>query len=200
MLGVTENVFTWVCVAGIVGQMIIRAPYAQARAGAAYKKNQYDLGERLLIFLVFAGMVAAPMIDLLWRGSDGFDWRFAPPADVAMGAAGVVVLMAALWLFWRSHADLGRNWSPSLQVRSDHSLVTSGVYTHLRHPMYAALWLVGIAQVLLLQNWLTGPACLVGFLPMHLIRIPREEQMLRAEFGADWDEFARTRGRVTPRW
>lgn len=200
MFGVTDNVFAWICVIGIVAQTVIRAPYARARSGSGYKSSRYDFGERFLIFLVFTGMVLTPVVNVLWRGADRFDWGLGAPADAATGVAGVLVLLLALWLFWRSHADLGRNWSPSLQVRRDHRLVTGGVYARMRHPMYAALWLIGLAQLLLLQNWLTGPACLVGFLPMHLIRIPREERMLRAEFGAAWDEFARTRGRVVPRW
>jgi protein-S-isoprenylcysteine O-methyltransferase Ste14 len=39
----------------------------------------------------------------------------------------------AVWLFWRSHADLGRNWSPSLELREGHELVTEGVYRYVRH-------------------------------------------------------------------
>ncbi len=50
-------------------------------------------------------------------------------------------MVAALWLFWRSHADLGRNWSQAFELRKGHELITHGVYRVVRHPMYAAIWL-----------------------------------------------------------
>lgn len=34
----------------------------------------------------------------------------------AVTAAGAGLELPALWLFWRSHADLGRHWSPGLEV------------------------------------------------------------------------------------
>ena len=70
-------------------------------------------------------------------------------------------LAPALLLFWRSHANLGRNWSPSLQLREGHALVTRNtyrhIYRHIRHPIYESQWLWNIAQALLLRNWITGP-------------------------------------------
>ena len=72
-------------------------------------------------------------------------------------------MLAALWLFWRSHADLGQNWSVSLEIRKDHRIVQHGVYRLIRHPMYASIWLWSIAQALLLANWLAGWSAVVPF-------------------------------------
>ena len=52
---------------------------------------------------------------------------------------GTPLMVAALWLFWRAHADLGNCWSVTLELNHDHRLVTHGVYQFIRHPMYAAL-------------------------------------------------------------
>jgi len=41
-------------------------------------------------------------------------------------------------------------------MRKEHRLVTAGVYRHIRHPMYAAIFLWCLAQGLLLPNWLAG--------------------------------------------
>lgn len=69
---------------------------------------------------------------------------------------GAALMTLAVWLFWRSHTDLGRNYSPSLQLREEHALVTRGVYRRVRHPMYASEWLWVTAQALLLQNRVAG--------------------------------------------
>jgi protein-S-isoprenylcysteine O-methyltransferase Ste14 len=61
-------------------------------------------------------------------------------------ALGAALQMCRLWLFWRSHHDLGGNWSPSLEIAEQQTLVTRGVYARVRHPMYAAQALLALAQ------------------------------------------------------
>jgi protein-S-isoprenylcysteine O-methyltransferase Ste14 len=107
-------------------------------------------------------------------------------------------MAVAVWVFWRSHVDLGRNWSPSLQLREGHTLVTQGMYRSIRHPMYTSQCLWSIAQTLLLQNWVAGWAGLVLFLPLYLLRVPREEQMMLAQFGEAYRTYMERTGRVVP--
>jgi len=64
--------------------------------------------------------------------------------------------------------------------------------------MYAAFWLWGIAQALLLQNWIAGLANLASFLPMYLLRVPREEQMMLEQFGEEYRLYMNRTGRVIP--
>jgi protein-S-isoprenylcysteine O-methyltransferase Ste14 len=102
-------------------------------------------------------------------------------------------------LFWRSHSDLGQNWSISLELRKGHQMVTRGVYGPVRHPMYAAILLWDIGQGLLIENWLAGWSALVTFVVMCVLRIPREEQMMCASFGDTYHVYMRKTGRLFPR-
>jgi len=115
------------------------------------------------------------------------------------GWAGAVIFAVVLWLLWRSHADLGRNWSPTVEITQGQTLVTQGVYRTIRHPIYTAVWLWGIAQALLLHNWIVGLAGLVSFLPVYLVRVPREEQMMLDHFGEEYRSYMGRTGRVIPR-
>ena len=72
-------------------------------------------------------------------------------------AAGLVCLAAGLWFFHRSHADLGTNWSLTLEVREKHQLVTGGIYRRVRHPMYMALFLYSVGQALGAAELCGGP-------------------------------------------
>ena len=45
-----------------------------------------------------------------------------------------------------AHADLGLNWSITLEMRKGHELIVHGVYRRIRHPMYAAIFLFAVAQ------------------------------------------------------
>src|SRR5213593_2248640 len=75
---------------------------------------------------------------------------------------GIVCAAMGLWLFYRSHADLGINWSISLEIRKEHQLITRGVYQRIRHPMYMSIFLLVLAQAFLLSNWIAGPLCLLA--------------------------------------
>jgi len=115
------------------------------------------------------------------------------------GWIGIVVFAVALWLLWRSHADLGLNWRVTTELREKHTLVTGGVFKHIRHPMYLAHWLWGIAQALLIHNWIAGLASLVIIIPLYIIRVRREEHMMLDRFGEEYREYMKRTGRIIPR-
>ncbi|MCX6047580.1 MAG: isoprenylcysteine carboxylmethyltransferase family protein, partial [Chloroflexi bacterium] len=97
------------------------------------------------------------------------------------------------------HMDLKSNWSPTLEIRQDHTLVTTGIYRYIRHPMYASQWLWVIAQILLLQNWLAGPLNLLIFIPFYFLRVPAEEKMMLDTFGDQYRAYMQKVGGVLPK-
>ncbi len=111
---------------------------------------------------------------------------------------GAAVFAASLWLFYRVHKELGRNWSDSLEVREQHKLVTDGLYRYVRHPMYTAFFMWALAQALLLPNWIAGPAGLVGFGILFLFRVGREEAMMLESFGEEYRAYMARTARLIP--
>lgn len=181
--------------AGFVGMFAIRVPHAQRNRANAITANRHDASEKILLFGMWLASMALPFITIATPFLDFAAYALPEWATWT----GIALLLPYLWLFWRSHADLGRNWSPGLEVRADHGLVTNGVYRSIRHPMYAAIWLGALAQPLLIQNWIGGFAVVPTFLAMYLIRVPREEAMMRTQFGPVWDEYCSQAGRLFPR-
>jgi protein-S-isoprenylcysteine O-methyltransferase Ste14 len=165
--------------------------YKEFRQAHAFETVQ----DRLLVSLPGLGMFVLPLVYALspWLGFADY----ALPAWA--GGLGAALFAAALWLLWRSHADLGSNWSPTLEIRQEHTLVSGGVFRHVRHPMYAAHWLWGLAQPLLLWNWIAGLSMLVTMLPLYLMRVPREEHMLLEHFGDAYRDYMQRTGRIIPR-
>jgi protein-S-isoprenylcysteine O-methyltransferase Ste14 len=152
--------------------------------------------DRYLLAVLAVGMVALPFVYLFTPWLNFANYRLRSWA----GWTGAASAAVGIWLLWRSHTDLGRNWSESLQIRQGHQLVTSGIYRHIRHPMYAFGWLFGIAQALLLQNWIAGLSGLVSFAVLYFLRVPREEQMMLDQFGEEYQSYMKRTGRVIPRW
>ena len=179
---------------GIVAQIVIRMPYNRQRQQTTVTTDRVSRQEKVLLGLLFVSLV----VPLIYSFTDWL--AFADyPLPLWAGIAGVLLLILSLWLFWRAHVDLGRNWSPSLQIMESHTLITKGIYQSIRHPMYASQWVFVIAQLLLLQNWIAGPVTLLVFAPFYFLRVPQEERMMIEQFGAAYRTYMTRTGRVLPR-
>lgn len=184
---------------GLLAITLIRLPHEWRRRRTLVVVDRVSGLERFLIGLVAVGSLFLPAVYISTPWLNWANYPLSPRAVRRAGGIGTALFAVAVLLFWRSHADLGRNWSPSLQIREGHTLVTEGVYRSIRHPMYASMWLWGAAQALLLQNWIVGWAGLVLFLPMYVSRVPCEERMMLEQFGEAYREYTNRTGRVIPR-
>jgi protein-S-isoprenylcysteine O-methyltransferase Ste14 len=188
---------TWnlVFLIGFIIYVCIRGVFEQRTKCNRQAVSRVDALEKALLALVIPGGLLLPIIYLFTHWLAFADYHlpaFAP-------WLGTVLMIAALWLFWRSHADLGQNWSVTLALRHGHQLVRHGVYRSIRHPMYASIWLWCVAQGLLLENWLAGWYALLAFAVMYFVRTPREEQMMCESFGQEYRDYMRQTGRLFPR-
>jgi protein-S-isoprenylcysteine O-methyltransferase Ste14 len=193
-----KAVLTTLYFLGLLAQVVIRVPHERRRRKTRMAAERVDTLERALVGLLFVGLLFVPAVYASTSWLDRANYRLPPEAEKSAGGVGATFMTLAVWLFWRSHADLGRNWSPSLELREGHELVTEGVYRYVRHPMYASEWLWGVAQALLLQNWVAGLAGLALFTPLYVLRVPREERMMLDRFGAEYHAYMNRTGRVVP--
>ena len=121
------------------------------------------------------------------------------PSRTGPFVAGVMCLVIGLWLFYRSHADLGTNWSITLEVREQHRLITQGVYRRIRHPMYSALVVYSAGQALVIPNWVAGPSNVIAFAVLVALRVRAEERMMVQQFGDEYAAYAARTKRLVPR-
>ena len=116
-----------------------------------------------------------------------------------LGWIGAVLFAGASVLLWKTHQDLGRNWTPTLGIRDEHTLISEGIFKYIRHPMYAAHLLWALAQPLLLHNWIAGFSFLAVVIPHYLLRIGDEEKMMLDKFGDEYSEYMKKTGRFFPK-
>ena len=189
------NIFTAIYFAALIIEMIIRVPLNRKRKQEKMSERRVTNQEIFLLVLLFLGGFVTPII---YATTDWLDFaNYTQPAWA--GWLGVLLLVAGVFIFWRAHADLGLNWSPSLEIREKHELITRGIYGVIRHPMYASQWLVAIAQPLLLQNWIAGFLNLIAFIPFYFLRVRAEEQMMLDSFGTQYQEYMNKTGGVVPK-
>lgn len=181
-------------ITGFLSAWAIHTPYQkqnkQNKSVVAYQVLQ----ERFLFVVIYFGMVILPLIYVFSPWLSLADYR---PSFWA-GYLGTILFTIALWLLWRSHDDLGKNWSPTLEIREGHTFISSGVYQKIRHPMYSAFWLWSAAQALLLPNWVAGLGGIIAFGITYILRISQEEQMLIEQFGEEYRAYMQCTKRLIP--
>ena len=180
---------------GFVVYVATRGKFAAGTKSNESMDRRVGLQEKILLSVVISTSLLLPILYLLTPLFSFADYEL--PEWVH--ACGLVMMIGGLWLFWRSHADLGLNWSPTLETRKGHEIISHGVYRRIRHPMYSAIWLFSIAQGLLLNNWLAGWAVVLAFAVMYFLRTPKEEEMMIDHFGNAYKEYMAETGRLFPR-
>ena len=182
-----------VVVAATLTMIAVRAPHGRRSRRVKVVRSHKTSLEAGLLVLAWIGF----FIPLIWVASPVFSFA-EYPLRLGPLVAGVICLAIGLWLFYRSHADLGANWSVTLEVREQHRLITQGVYRRIRHPMYSALLLYSAGQALVIPNWVAGPANLVAFAILLSLRVHPEEQMISEAFGEAYAEHAARTKRLVP--
>jgi protein-S-isoprenylcysteine O-methyltransferase Ste14 len=146
------------------------------------------------MLISYSGLFVIPLIYVLTEQPKFANYTFRP----VQAWLGLLVLVAAMALLYRTHRDLGRAWSITLEIRDQHRLITQGIYERLRHPMYAAFWLWAISQALLLPNWIAGLSGLVGFGTLFFARVGHEERMMLETFGDEYRAYMARTYRLIP--
>ena len=124
----------------------------------------------LAVILVLVAWMALHMNLIVWT----------PVKMAGAGLAGVSVAMLAV-----ARLQLGASFSVKAKASK---LVTTGLYSKIRNPIYVfgALFLVGIAIVL--ENWVLL-AILVVLAPLQIVRAKKEEAVLHEAFGEEYDQY-----------
>ena len=181
---------------GIATYLAIRAAIQYRFSAEKKTVRNSTASDRLLIVLVATGQVVLPLVFLFTSWLNKADYTL--PAFAIW--VGTPLMVAALWLFWRAHADLGNCWSVTLELNHDHRLVTHGVYQFIRHPMYASFFGLALSQVFLINNALAGWAAMVSVTLLYVLRIPHEERMMLETFGDEYRCYMERAHSLIPRW
>src|SRR6478672_3238711 len=128
------------------------------------------------------------------------DWAYFRNAadNLLLSIIGLfIIITGIIFRIWAIHT-LGKQFTPTVQVKEDHQLITSGPYSVVRHPSYlGAMWaMVGISVFL---NSIIGT--IISFVCMfyaYYIRITTEEQALSELFGKEYSEYQKKVKKLIP--
>jgi protein-S-isoprenylcysteine O-methyltransferase Ste14 len=154
------------------------------------RAREKEAKQRLIVKL--GGVVF--LIGFLIPGLDRrFGWSSVPPG-LAL-AADIVVLLSyfLVFLVFRENSYAGR----TVEVEKGQKVISSGLYSVVRHPMYLGTIAMYTATPIALGSYWALPAFLL-IVPVLILRILNEEEVLRRELPGYKEYCAKTRYRLVP--
>ena len=147
---------------------------------------------------IFWIMTLSYLIYLAFCGAEGF--RRVGNFSWPVCAGGLLLYAGALALRERAMRDLGRFFSPDIEIRKEHQVVREGLYRYMRHPLLACMGWEIIGLGLIFNAYESLLVVGLGFyMPLILIRKSLEERTLVQSLGEGYRTYQREVGAFWPR-
>jgi protein-S-isoprenylcysteine O-methyltransferase Ste14 len=125
--------------------------------------------------------------------------RGTPPQFLSLSICGALIGLGTFLLRGSARKALAEMWSVHVEIRDKHTLVQTGPYSRIRHPIYLGTILEVIGAALLLNAWIFGT---IGIFCTALVlhrRIRAEEIAMEEKFGDAWRTYRLRAGPLWPR-
>ncbi|MGC2774740.1 MAG: isoprenylcysteine carboxylmethyltransferase family protein [Bradyrhizobium sp.] len=146
--------------------------------------------QRLIMTIVsvaYLGLLLVPALD------HRFGWSWMSPLAVLGGDLLVVLGFAGILRVFRENSFS----AATVEVASDQTVVATGPYAILRHPMYAAAIVLMAGIPIALGSW-WGLSVMAAIVPALVWRLLHEERVLAEQLPGYRDYLARVRWRLVP--
>jgi protein-S-isoprenylcysteine O-methyltransferase Ste14 len=145
-----------------------------------------SLGSRLshgLPLLAAAVLMASRRLPIVWL------YGRVLPASTALAMSGIAVTALGLAFAIWARLHLGGNWSGAITLKQNHTLVRTGPYRLVRHPIYSGLLLALLGSAIAIGEWRGFVAVALAWLALQR-KASLEERWMRQSFGQDYEHYA----------
>jgi protein-S-isoprenylcysteine O-methyltransferase Ste14 len=191
-----ENIFHFIFSVTFIAMFVMRIYYGRKarinRTDVEVKESKGNMAIRAIFGLGYVGVlfiyIVVPKL---------FTWAIFPMPDWLRWIGTLITLSSLLLLWWVQWA-LDVQFDTTLHTQAEHKLIKHGPYRWVRHPMYTALFLLGLGWFLLTANWFVGLPLMVGIVLVVLSRVQKEEDVLTDLFGDEYQDYMKETGRFLP--
>ena len=167
--------------------LLVKAPGLLEKRLNAKEKESTQKGVVAFSGAVFLGGFVVAGLDFR------YGWSHVPAWVVALASVILLVSYALYVEVMRENAYLSR----TIEVQKGQTVVDSGLYSIIRHPMYAVtIWLFYAIPVVLGSWW--ALACFAPYIVIIAVRIINEEKLLAAQLPGYADYQKRVKYRILP--
>lgn len=123
--------------------------------------------------------------------------RFVPERLWIACVAAAMTVLGALFAIW-ARVHLGKYWSSTVALKSEHQLIRTGPYARMRHPIYTGI-IFAIAGTGLAVGRYAAILAMAIFFVAFWFKARKEEALLAGEFGPAFNEHRRRTGFFLPK-
>jgi protein-S-isoprenylcysteine O-methyltransferase Ste14 len=168
---------------------------AAVKSGSSFSVSRVGSLRALFALFLYVFILLSAFVYIL--APSWLAWA-ALPLPPALRWFGVGIGIGSVFLLFWVHRTLGRNFAAPGIIQARQTLIISGPYHWVRHPMYTTFFTISATVALVAANWIIIIMCLLfGILLPSVIQT--EEQTLLEKFGDEYREYMQRTGRFLPR-
>jgi protein-S-isoprenylcysteine O-methyltransferase Ste14 len=180
-------------VASIVGTLYLRRVNPEVIAARINRREGTRRRDRNLGVIFLTTVTAIPILAAL--GDGRFHWSPVPWWGCLLGYTFLIAELAGMT--WAQAVNKFFEASVRIQTERGHTVIDTGPYAVVRHPGYAAGYLLFVGMPLALGSlWALVPVILLC--PLLLLRTVWEDRMLREGLAGNQEYAQRVRYRLVP--
>ena len=157
-----------------------KPPKSEVKVEKKDPVSRVGIGLQMLAYAGIWALQRRPMGPIV-RMPEWMEWTVA--------AMQILLAGLSVWLSASAVRTLGKQWTYVARTIEGHELITRGRYRLVRNPIYLGMFGMMIATGLSLTVWPVLLAAMAVFLIGTFVRIRSEEKLLRATFGAQFEEY-----------
>ncbi|MGW3163838.1 methyltransferase family protein [Streptomyces sp. NPDC001142] len=174
----------------------IRAVLQRHRTGdAGFRGTAGRTGEAswwagVLFVAALLGGAAAPVAALTGLPT----WK----SGAALHGSGLALTLAGMALTTVAQSAMGASWRDGVDAGERTALVTSGLFAHVRNPVFSAMAITALGLGLMVPNLIAGSALVALLAAVQLQVQVVEEPYLASVHGDDYAAYSAGTGRFLP--
>jgi protein-S-isoprenylcysteine O-methyltransferase Ste14 len=115
-----------------------------------------------------------------------------------LAVVGTAMIVVGCAVNIKGRFNLGRNWANQIKIYEEHTLVQTGMYAMVRHPLYTSIILMLYGGCVVYRNGLAFIAVTLIFIPFMYYRAKQEEVLLLQSF-PQYKQYKRKTGMLFPK-
>jgi protein-S-isoprenylcysteine O-methyltransferase len=166
----------------VFGSFWVLAAFVQKRNARRQTVGSRLMQTSIILLVVLPFFAEGSRLGLLYR-------HLYPNVPVVQYFGVLLLLLGCGFAVWARFV-LGRNWSGMVTVKEDHTLITRGPYTLVRHPIYTGILLALLGTAITLGTFINMVEVPVVAFALWL-KLRTEERFMLETFGEQYTAYRR---------
>lgn len=190
-LAVASNIVVYLALVFIASAVIVdfKNYHRQNRYVVSSDSSFVETGSMTAFFVVYYLVIRLRWIEVGLRGG----------VRTAMILGGLLLVIGGVVFNIWGRLVLKSSWANQIKIYEGHTLITTGPFFIVRHPLYASLIWICVGGALIYSNALSALITFGIFVPMMYVRAKKEDSLLLRTFGDAFTEYRHRTGMFVPR-